>query len=52
MAGVLIGSIVFLGLYIVSAYFISDKVTRDETNEKLKSEYRAYIYFKTEWQLD
>ena len=40
MAAIIIGSIVFFVFYVVAAYLISDKVTRDETNEKLRSEYR------------
>lgn len=43
MAAILIGSITFFVLYVVAAYFISDRVTRDEPNEKLRSEYRKYI---------
>lgn len=42
MSGILIGSIAFVGLFIVSAYIISDQVTKDVSDDNLKSEYRRY----------
>lgn len=40
MAAILIGTIIYLVIFAIAAYFIQDKVTKQENDEKLKSEYR------------
>jgi len=41
MAAIWIGSIVYFIIFVVAAFFIQDKVTKDVNDEKLKSEYRG-----------
>lgn len=40
MSAILTGSIIYFVLFLVAAYFISDRATRDVNDEKLRSEYR------------
>lgn len=40
MVAILIGSIVYIVIFVIAAYFITEKVTRDVVDEKQKSEYR------------
>jgi hypothetical protein len=42
MGAILIGSIIYLIIFIVAAYLIQEKVTREVSDGKLKSEYRGY----------
>jgi hypothetical protein len=41
MAAILIGSIIYICIFVGAAYLIQDKVTKDVNDEKLKSEYRS-----------
>ncbi len=40
MGALVIGTIVYLIVFAVAAYFIQEKATRDVNDQKLKSEYR------------
>ena len=40
MGALIIGSLVYLVLFIVAAYFIQDRATKDVNDQKLRSEYR------------
>ncbi len=40
MAAILIGTIIYLVVFVVAAYLIQEKVTRDVNDEKIRSEYR------------
>ena len=42
MGAILIGSIIYIIIFVVTAYFIQQKVTSEVNDEKLKSEYRGY----------
>ena len=41
MGAIMIGTIVYFVLFVIAAFLIQEKVTRDEKDEKLKSEYRG-----------
>ena len=41
MGAIMIGTIVYFVIFVIAAFLIQDKVTRDEKDEKLKSEYRG-----------
>ncbi len=40
MGALLIGTIIYFAIFLVAAYLIQDRVTKDERDEKLRSEYR------------
>ncbi len=40
MVAIIIGSIFFIIVFLVAAYFISEKVTKDVKDEKQKIEFR------------
>lgn len=42
MGAILLGSFIYFVLFLVAAYFITDKTTKDVNDPKLKSEYRWY----------
>jgi hypothetical protein len=44
--GIVIGSCVFVAIYFVSAVLISNYVTKDVNDDKIKTEYRQYKLFK------
>jgi len=41
MAALIIGTILYFIIFVIAAYLIQEKVTKDEKDEKLKSEYRG-----------
>jgi hypothetical protein len=41
MGAIITGSIIYFIIFVVAAYLIQEKVTRDERDEKLRSEYRV-----------
>ena len=41
MGAILIGTLVYLAVFVVAAYLIQERVTRDVNDEKLRSEYRG-----------
>lgn len=46
MGALLIGTGIYFAIFLIAAYLIQDKVTKDERDDKLRSEYRWYIYIK------
>ncbi len=40
MSTIIIGSVVFVGLYLFTAYFISDHCTKEVVDDEVKSSYR------------
>ncbi len=40
MAALLIGTMIYLIVFVIAAYFIQDKATKDVNDQKLRSEYR------------
>jgi len=43
MGAILLGSIIFIVIFVVAAYLIQDHVTKEVNDMILKSEYRKYI---------
>ena len=41
MGAILIGTIIYFVIFVVAAFLIQERVTRDEKDEKLRSEYRG-----------
>ena len=41
MGAIVIGTIIYFIVFVVAAFLIQEKVTRDEKDEKLRSEYRG-----------
>jgi len=40
MGAILLGTVVYIVIFVVAAYFISDYVTKDVSNPVVKKEYR------------
>jgi hypothetical protein len=40
MGALIIGSVIYFAIFLIAAYLIQDKVTKDVNDEKLRSEYR------------
>lgn len=40
MVALIIGTIFYIALFIVAAYFVNERITRDVKDEKIKREYR------------
>jgi hypothetical protein len=40
MATLLLGSFIYLVIFLIGAYLISERATKDVIDQKLKSEYR------------
>jgi hypothetical protein len=40
MGALIIGTAIYFVIFLIAAYLIQDKVTKDEKDEKLRSEYR------------
>jgi hypothetical protein len=41
MGALVIGTIIYFIVFVVAAFLIQERVTRDEKDEKLRSEYRG-----------
>ncbi len=42
MSAILIGSFIYFVVFLIAAYFISDRATSGVNDDKLRSEYRKY----------
>ncbi len=42
MGALLLGSIIFIVIFVVAAFLISDYATKEVNDENLKKEYRTY----------
>ena len=40
MGALIVGTVIYLIVFVVAAYFIQDRATKDVNDEKLRSEYR------------
>jgi len=40
MGALIVGTVIYLIVFVIAAYFIQDKATKDVNDQKLRSEYR------------